>query len=320
MITSITNGGAMIEPHVVVLLKGVINIEEKYKDKDYGWEAYEVGGDWRDMRKLMKMGLVVITSKSNRHTLYRATDIERIRQIVEEFEAGKTDEEEYLTAKIDIPDNLFDLIEGYDDVKFMIKKNIKNINNGKKPIHFLLIGPPATAKSLIIDDLMELEHSLLLLGGGMTSAGVRELLIERKPIIVGIDEIDKLDAQYYEVLLSLCEKGMVKVDVHDRHQQALLQRTMVVAACNTTYRIPPEVMSRFMKFRFKHYTEDEFIRVVKKIATQHEGKDEEFADVLSKELLKKYKHPDPRDAIRLCRIADDIDELLKVIEIMDKYK
>jgi len=46
--------------------------------------------------------------------------------------------------------NIFDEIEGYEDVKEQI---LANLQDGKKPVHFLFWGPPATAKTQFLDIL-----------------------------------------------------------------------------------------------------------------------------------------------------------------------
>ncbi|MFL6460960.1 MAG: hypothetical protein ACJ71J_08425 [Nitrososphaeraceae archaeon] len=47
-------------------------------------------------------------------------------------------------------DNFFDYIIGYNDVKKFLRMSI----NADEPVHILLIGPPASAKTMFIKSMM----------------------------------------------------------------------------------------------------------------------------------------------------------------------
>jgi holliday junction DNA helicase RuvB len=69
-------------------------------------------------------------------------------------------------------DNFFDYIIGYNDVKKFLKMSI----NTEEPVHILLIGPPASAKTMFIKSMMmKLDNSYFTDGGNSTKTGMLEL-------------------------------------------------------------------------------------------------------------------------------------------------
>ena len=64
-------------------------------------------------------------------------------------------------------DKLFEDIIGYDDIKTLFRMAI----NANDPVHILLIGPPASAKTLFMRTLTQLQNSYLTDGGNSTKAG-----------------------------------------------------------------------------------------------------------------------------------------------------
>lgn len=52
------------------------------------------------------------------------------------------------------PEPLFDSIVGYDDVKRLFSLSLSS----DKPVHILLVGPPASAKTLFMLECIKLER------------------------------------------------------------------------------------------------------------------------------------------------------------------
>ena len=60
---------------------------------------------------------------------------------------------------------LFDNIVGYDDVKMLFNLSFSS----EKPVHILLVGPPASAKTLFMLECIKLERSYFTLGSHIQS-------------------------------------------------------------------------------------------------------------------------------------------------------
>jgi Holliday junction DNA helicase RuvB len=99
-------------------------------------------------------------------------------------------------------DDFFDYIIGYHDVKKFLRMSI----NAEEPVHILLIGPPASAKTMFIKSMMmKLDNSYFTDGGNTTKAGMLDYVFENKPKYLLIDEIDKMSTKDQTFLLNLME-------------------------------------------------------------------------------------------------------------------
>lgn len=156
-----------------------------------------------------------------------------------------------------------DLIVGFDDLKWGIARSISN----QKRVHYLLEGPPASAKSLILEAIRTIVPGAYLTFGSRTSAsGLAEILFENKPMILLMDEADKMRMDTFSVLLGLMETGEIIEAKHGDHRGIKLEKTAVIAACNKSTKMPPEFISRFaLHAHFPHYNRDEFIAICESI-------------------------------------------------------
>ena len=68
--------------------------------------------------------------------------------------------------------DLFDNIIGYDDIKKLFFLSFES----QRPIHILLVGPPASAKTLFMLGCMKLERSYFTLGTHSTKSGMLDYL------------------------------------------------------------------------------------------------------------------------------------------------
>jgi len=94
---------------------------------------------------------------------------------------------------------IFDSIIGYNDVKELFRKSILS----KKQTHILLIGPPASAKSLFLLECDKIKNSYYILGGTTSKAGMAGMLFDIRPNYLLVDELEKMKWSDYSVLLTL---------------------------------------------------------------------------------------------------------------------
>jgi Holliday junction DNA helicase RuvB len=211
----------------------------------------------------------------------------------------------------ELPDDLFEDIVGHDDVKILLRAAVLS----PKPIHVLLVGPPATAKSMF---LTELERALgkraqWVLGSSASKAGVVEAILAHRPWVILVDELEHMTREDQTVLLSIMsesrvtrtKKGkMVDLDVNIR----------VVAACNNERRLPDPLRSRFAIKRIFPYTPEEFIQVVRSVLVKREQVSPEDAETIAR-LLVGRTH-DVRDAIKVARAARMVGGIEKAVSIL----
>jgi replication-associated recombination protein RarA len=101
---------------------------------------------------------------------------------------------------------VFSNIEGLDDIKEMMLRALESPERA----HTLLVGPPASAKSLFMLHIEKYMSSKVYFaeGAATTKAGLQRFIAENphKEIII-IDEIDKMPLQHQEGLLTMMERG-----------------------------------------------------------------------------------------------------------------
>ncbi len=225
--------------------------EERQGKRQYPWAGFEwfhVQAAIQTLNQLVIEGLLVTgglrgTFKSNSSTTYKLKDPELVRECLAELRdtAQSTKEDR-------IPDDLFDFIFGHEEIKSLLWRSIKS----ERPVHVLMVGPPATAKSLFLGEIARLPFSRFTLGGGTSKAGLADFLLEFQPRYLIIDEIDKMGKEDMSILLSLMESGTV-ARLKKRMREVERMTTWVFASANRDDRIWPELKSRFFTVHLKEY-------------------------------------------------------------------
>jgi len=143
-------------------------------------------------------GLIEEKFHSNSHRGLLITELgrEQVKQLTKPTAAYEKSQSKTLT----LPDKMFENIIGHDDVKELLIAALL----AEKPVHVLLAGPPALAKSLFLWDIERVcgEQAIWLVGSATSKAGQWDLVAEREPQILLIDELDKLNAADTAALLT----------------------------------------------------------------------------------------------------------------------
>ncbi len=288
----------------------------KFEDSHDMEKEYRIGWGWRQVRvwpatlsRLFKDGYLENVFKSNSFTGYRLSELGRA--VIASAKEGE--QSETTQKKLEIPENLFDVIEGYEDVKMLVKQIITS----EKPVHLLFTGVPSSAKTMF---LLELSHlgALYILGSQSTKSGIAELLFDIEPEILLVDEIDRIGTKDIAILLSLTQTGIVSETKHGKHREVTL-KTKIFAASNTT-RMPPELLSRFMVLHFKPYDRASFLMVATNVLKKRENIDGELAAYIAERVWAlPQRFADPRQAVRVARLAKTREEVERVLEIITRY-
>lgn len=305
------------------LLRYLIEYEEKHAPDDWAksasgqttdvsWEWTDVGIPATRIRPLLNVGLVSIIFSSNSSTYYSLVG----RTVIKET-LGKREELSIAPAgRLDLPDGLFDCIIGYDDLKDEIKFTLRE---GRKS-HYLLVGPPATAKSLFLMELGRLNGTYPATGSRVSGAGLTDALFNYQPRILLLDEIDKIPMDATAVLLSVMETGDVLETKYKRHRGLKLDLN-VFAAGNTDKDLPPELLSRFdTKLYFSPYSFEEFASVCRGYLSRYENAPEDIAEYIG---IQTWQHLDrdvrtARGIVRRLR-ENKIEDVDRVVRFLKKY-
>ena len=211
--------------------------------------------------------------------------------------------------------SLFDDIIGYEDVKDIFERAIK----AERPVHLLLCGPPASAKSLFMSSLSKLERSCYAIGSSYTKSGIFDYLFEYRPRYFIIDELEKMNRKDQTSLLNLMESGILSELKHNQKRSTQL-KTWVFASCNSTNKLLLPLLTRFRDIHFKPYTEVEFVEIVVNILDREEGVDRDIALLIADGVYNRLKSTNIRECVRIARLAkNDSAQVNRIVDTFVKY-
>lgn len=299
------------EKELAVLQKAYEIEQEKLKTGEYylGWHWDEVQAYVATINKLIVKGLVVISFKSNSDKTYKLTESGMAAAQGDPVEESEPEEPQPIMENISI-DTMFSDIVGYDDVKELIFESLQ----APDPIHIMLVGPPALAKSMFLWDVERVYGSITLplIGSGTSHAGLWDLLAERKPRIVLMDELQRMQVADQAALLALLEGGRL---IRAKKGRMLDEKFTVwmLAAANRIDKMSPELISRFALKYLKEYNSAEFNQVVKNVLMNKEKLSEFDATATAIGLFGKTH--DVRTAIRVARLSKRVG-VKRAIELL----
>jgi Holliday junction DNA helicase RuvB len=308
------------EENIDLLLEEIIKFEEENKGDNfygkYGFEWYHVHGDPRTLNTLVTRKILDITFKTNKSTHYKLRDWEAVKKAILDYKNTLISIEK---EEAKIPEDLFDIIIGHQDKKEIILRSLKS----EQPVHCLLYGSIASAKTLMLEELARLPYSTgIILGSSLTKAGIYDVLFNEKPKYLIIDELDKIeDTDNLSALLSLMERGYIS-ETKFRRRRSLKLKCWVFASANRIEKIPPELLSRFTLLKFRDYTPDEYKEVVKVVLNKREKLPEDLALYIAEKVLYELLSRDVRDSIKVSRLlkSKSKNEVDKVIELLRRQK
>ncbi|MDP2948444.1 MAG: ATP-binding protein [Chloroflexota bacterium] len=289
-----------MKPGDVELLARILEYESSHDQKQewpLGWNWEQVRVQPATLNRLVIDGCLEVVFHSNSYKGYRLSERGKLLAIQGEPQP----EIEQDSGPVSWPEDVFGDIIGHDEVKELLRAAV----TAERPVHVLLAGPPALAKSLFLWGLERVAGSraLWLMGSASSKAGLWDLAAERRPRLLLVDELDKMAAVDTAALLSLMEGGrLVRAKVGRRLEEQLDLR--VVAATNNLRVLAPELLSRFAVRRLQPYQRQEFRQVVVGVLVRREGVAPEVAEQVA--ALLDGVSQDVRDAVRVARLAPQV--------------
>jgi len=279
-------------------------------------EELRMGWSWRHVRvwpatlnRLFKDGYLENVFRSNSYTGYRLSELGKA------MVAGGQDKDTDGTPQnqeLALPDSIFEDIIGHGDVKELLIACLM----AEKPVHVLLAGPPALAKTLFLWDIERVagERAIWLVGSATSKAGLWDLVAERHPQVILIDELDKMNASDTAALLSMMEGGRL-VRAKRGRELDLFNPLRIVAASNRLHMLSPELRSRFAIRQMNPYRRPEYLTVVRGVLVRRENLEEELAGEIARRLDGLSQ--DVRDAVRVARLAPQlgVEKAIKLLGI-----
>lgn len=292
---------------------GIDYLGDKSKPGVVGWDAQAIGLPIQKLRPLINRGILGITFSSNSSTYYALAG----KDVVEAFLEGRImPHANPGNHALGLPDDLFACIINYDDVKDEIRYTLIE---GKRN-HYLMVGPPATAKSLFLMELARLSGTYQATGSTVTGPGLTDALLTYQPRILILDELDKVKMDITAVLLSAMETGDILQTKYRRHSGKRIDLN-VFAAANSDKHLAPELLSRFdTRLYFRPYSFEEFIAICTGYLPGYENTPADIAEYIGRETWYQLDK-DVRTARGIARrlrkaTKADVD---RVVQFLNKY-
>lgn len=286
--------------------------EDKFFRLGWSWDTFQPPIKPQVLYMMHLRGILRQAYKSRSGTGYLTADPAAVLKALQVFNQDRA--VDYTPEAKEIPEDLFSVVIGYDDIKSTIQRALEL----EARVHWLLAGPPASAKTLFLLCLERLPASGYILGSRMSRAGLSDYLIEFKPRYLLIDEVDKLPSKDLAPLLSLCETGRVIETLYGRRREETLD-TIVFAAANRIESLPHEIVSRFEVLHFKEYTQSQFTEVCVKLLAR-EDVDAQLGTYITDQVWGVLRNRDVREALRISRLSETKADVDDVVQVLRQYQ
>jgi Holliday junction DNA helicase RuvB len=185
-----------------------------------------------------------------------------------------------------------------------------------EPVHILLSGAPASAKTLFLESLMTLKDSYFVDGSNTTKSGMIDYIFDNKPKYLLIDEIDKMPCKDQTFLLNLMETGMVTETKHRKTRTITNVKTWVFATSNNISKVMLPLQSRFFVVKLEPYTYEQFYQITVGLLTKQHKVREEIAEAAANAIWDKSANI--RDCVKIGRMAKSIEDVMFIADIFLK--
>jgi Holliday junction DNA helicase RuvB len=237
---------------------------------------------------------------------------------------GIQNNEEYEGFRIgenyEIEKSIFSEIVGYADIKKLLLRCIRSSYDGEEPMHVILDGPPASAKSMFLIQMQrKLENVYFVDCTNASGPGMIEYLFKNDVKYLLLDELEKMSKADQNVLLNVMETGML-TSTKVRKTGSKKMNLSIYATTNNIDAISKPFRSRFTELSLPLYSYDEFCNIaVKLLGTRYEHPKElslKVADIVWNKIISK----DVRDVLAIGRLSKGVDDVDFIATTLQKYK
>jgi holliday junction DNA helicase RuvB len=215
-------------------------------------------------------------------------------------------------------DKIFEDVVGYDDIKRVFNMALKS----DEPVHVLLVGPPASAKTIFLEALLHKlgnNQTYFAIGSSSTKAGVLNMLFMKEPKYLLVDEIDKMPASDQASLLGLMETGEL-IETKVKKTRSIKLKTWVFATANTTATLSKPLLTRFLVFGLKPYTYEDFEEVTVHVLGRRYNVKRDLAIVIASAVWHKSGTPNIRQCVKIAKMTKNKEDVEWLIQTMKKYE
>lgn len=274
------------------------------------WPSTKAGGIGK-----LAAGDTLSTNSGTRY--YIATEMAPIvwEELIDKGGISKTEKKTVKAGEFEVPNELFDPIVGYEEVKERFKRSL---STGSVRQSILLIGPPASAKTIFLEEVARLKGIVRISGRATSEAGFEDKIIERPNFII-IDEFDELNGDVLSVLLNYQDPRQDFSITKSGKMDTIENKPPIFASANSVKGIPAPNLDRFWKFTFNKYTDDEFRKICQNLLPRDFGVDENLSVYIADELRNFNEDSTVRDSERIAEVCETKEEVDDEIEILKEY-
>ncbi len=162
-----------------------------------------------------------------------------------------------------LPGDFLSVVVGLDYEKSVIRMAVV----GRRR-HVIMIGPPGSAKSLILHELHKLDDSEFIDGKQASVAGLANRVVSSNPHLVLIDEIEKMPVDVQEALLVLMDGKVAGAKAGGEiGNQEFDTDFRIIAAANDRSELIAPLYDRFIPLPMPEYSTAEREKVIAKVLT-----------------------------------------------------
>ena len=122
----------------------------------------------------------------------------------------------------------FNNVDGYYDIKEIVKRALSS----EDQYNLMFIGEPASGKTLFLQGIMDMRKDAVYFDSTNTTNKILDILEQKRPRIICLDEIEKMPRQFQEKLLNVLESGRVDVEQQKKSYHFEIKGIKAFATCN----------------------------------------------------------------------------------------
>jgi len=306
----------MIEDEVEAcqtILKYIEEYNDKYQcnppkqPQDIVFQYSDVGVHWGTLMKLSKKRIIDIKWTSNSGAHYYVPDITKLQEYIELAKQPKIQEPQQLKD----PD--FSDIIGHEYAKQLINLALTTLKKYGTPVHILLIGPPASAKSMFLEAFVAVGGRYVSMVSA-TKAGLRDALTSSIPPYLCVDEIDKASREDTEIFLELLQRGTITITMSNKTTTVDAKKLIVIATANDIDKLSQPLKSRFIIVKTRELNKEEKIQLTKQLLETNKIQSSMTAEEIVQELGELWNARLIHKIVQLAKVSD-MKEVIQLIKL-----
>lgn len=216
-------------------------------------------------------------------------------------------------------EEFFDSVIGYGDIKKLLLRCIQS--SDKEPVHVILDGPPASAKSMFLEAMKnKLEDVHYIDCTNATGPGLVDFLFDNDVKFLLLDEVEKMSDSDQNVLLNVMERGVLTSTKVRHTGDKEMKNLSIYATTNYIDEISKPFRSRFMEFSLPEYTEEDFKNIAVKLLGLRYEHSEALALKIADTVWNKIGSKDVRDMLQIAKLSKNVEDVDFVATTLQKYK